>query len=131
MSDPLFLRHYGESGYKTAVLRSFLSEDVVSDVLVCVGEDYEFGRSPYEQAEALVFPVGSNQCILELDEDSRFVVTINAHPGRLLRGGVARVRSVPFVRFDEAEAFGQAMADQPYADGYCIQTVQMKHLKGV
>lgn len=131
MSEPLYRHRYEDGHCKVAVLRSYDKDIDYEDSVVCVGEGYDFSRSPYEQEEELRFPVGSNQTILEITVESRFVVTVSAKPGCLLRGGMETVRSVPFISFRLAEDYGEAMIDQPNAAGYTLKMIEMKQLKGV
>lgn len=131
MSEPLYRHRYEDGRCKVAVLRSYDKDCDYEDSVVYVGDGYDFSRSPYEQEEELRFPVGSNQTILEITEENRFVVAVSAKPGCLLRGGLKTVRSTPFTDFSQAEDFGEAMIDQPNSAGFVIRMIKMKTLKGV
>ena len=131
MSEPLYRHRYEDGRCKVAVLRSYDKDLDYEDAVVCVGEGYDFSRSPFDQEDELRFTVGSNQNILEITDENRFVVTVRAKPGCLLRGGVATARSAPFVSFLWSEYYGEAMIDQPNADGYTLRMIEMKQLKGV
>lgn len=126
MCDPLFRHRYKDGEFKVAILRSYDRDVGFDDDQVCVGAGYDFGKSPYDQPEELVFSVGSNQAVIEIPEKAAFVVYLRAKRGTLLRGGLAEVRSSPFSSFEAADGYREAVLDQPNAASADIRMIQIR-----